>query len=364
MTSRLWFQAGVGIALALLIIFLATQVEMIFSPIITIISAIIIPIVLGGVLFYLTYPLQRFVESRFRFPRWASIATVIVTILIAIAIFITLIGPAITEQVTRLTEAAPRITNQIQGYIDYLLNQRNRLPGNTEQYLSNFTDNIGSWTGNIGNWLWSFTVNLAQGIFYIILAPFFLIYMLKDHEKFAPFVAKFFTGERRVWIRKTLHDIDRTLKAYIQGQILVSFLVGILLLIGYWIIGLDFALILALLGMLLNLIPFLGPYLAAAPAMGIAFLQEPIMALYVAIIMFVAQQIEGALITPNVMGNALNVHPLTVIAIILAAGSLFGFFGIIVAVPVYAVIKDIVRNLYAQRQEISETAARDVDGEP
>lgn len=116
----------------------------------------------------------------------------------------------------------------------------------------------------------------------------------------------------------------------------------------------------ALIGVVTNVIPFLGPYIAVTPAIIIALFQDPIMAVYVAIIMLVAQQIEGNLITPNVMGNALSVHPLTVITLILAAGNIAGIWGVILAIPFYAVVKTIVINIYEKRQEIKETATEDV----
>lgn len=133
-----------------------------------------------------------------------------------------------------------------------------------------------------------------------------------------------------------------------------------MLLIGYLIIGLDYAFLLALIGVVTNVIPFLGPYIAVTPAIIIALFQDPIMAVYVAIIMLIAQQIEGNLITPNVMGNALSVHPLTVITLILAAGNIAGIWGVILAIPFYAVVKTIVINIYEKRQEIKETATEDV----
>jgi len=133
-----------------------------------------------------------------------------------------------------------------------------------------------------------------------------------------------------------------------------------MLLIGYLIIGLDYAFLLALIGVVTNVIPFLGPYIAVTPAIIIALFQDPIMAVYVAIIMLIAQQIEGNLITPNVMGNALSVHTLTVITLILAAGNVAGIWGVILAIPFYAVVKTIVINIYEKRQEIKETATEDV----
>ncbi|WP_318272229.1 AI-2E family transporter [Jeotgalicoccus nanhaiensis] len=110
------------------------------------------------------------------------------------------------------------------------------------------------------------------------------------------------------------------------GQLFVSLIVGIMLLIGYLIIGLDYALLLALIGVVTDVIPFLGPYITVTPAIIDALFQNPLTVVYVAIIMLYAQQIDGNLITPNVMGNALSVHPLTVITLILAAGNISGIY--------------------------------------
>jgi len=107
----------------------------------------------------------------------------------------------------------------------------------------------------------------------------------------------------------------------------------------------------------------LGPFIAVVPALVIGFVQEPQMALYVGIIMLIAQQIESNLISPNVMGKALDIHPLTVITIILAAGNIAGLWGIILAIPTYAIIKTILKNVYARRFEIKEAANSTVDEE-
>ena len=76
----------------------------------------------------------------------------------------------------------------------------------------------------LGNGLFSSYNRFFQAVFLLVLVPFFFIFMLKDHEKFAPFIYNFFSGEQREWVRKTLHDIDHVLRSYIQGQMLVSFL--------------------------------------------------------------------------------------------------------------------------------------------
>lgn len=362
MTKKLWFQVGVGILLGLVIIRMFIEVKGIFSPLFIIGQTIFLPLLLGGVLFYLTRPVLNFLDSR-GWKRWTSLLAIFVALALVFWMFSSIIGPAITKQVNQLVKEAPEITQDVEDMISYVINQKDRLPDSIEQSINDQSSKATDIARGFSNWVVIFVQSIAQGLFALILVPFFLFYILKDHEKFAPFIANFFSGERKTWIRKTLVDIDGTLKAYIQGQLVVSVAVGVLLLIGYLTIGLKYALLLAFFGLLTNVIPFLGPFIAVIPALIIGFIQEPQMAIYVAIIMLVAQQIESNLISPNVMGRALHIHPLTVITIILAAGNIAGLWGIILAIPTYAVIKTILRNAYARRSEIKEAANSTVEEE-
>src|SRR5699024_3888244 len=174
----------------------------------------------------------------------------------------------------------------------------------------------------------------------------FLFFMLKDGDKLVPFITQVFEKKKADNIRNLLGKIDDTLTAFIQGQLIVSFFLGILLLIAYLIIGLNYALTLALFGMIMNVIPFIGPFLAVIPALIVGAFQDPMMIVWVSIVTLIAQQIESNFISPNVMGRVLALHPLTVITVILAAGSIAGFLGILFAVPTYAVIKTIYIHFY------------------
>ncbi|KAA0957254.1 AI-2E family transporter [Planococcus sp. ANT_H30] len=360
MTNKLWFQVGVGIILTLVIIRLFIEVQGIFEPLFIIAGTIFVPLLLGGVLFYLTRPVLHFLIKR-KFPKWAAVLTVLLSIVLVFYLFYIMIGPIVTGQINALVDNAPEIIQSVEESSQYVFDQRERLPDSIEEQLTGMTSQIGDRLGDIGGWIVSFIGSFVSGVITLVLVPFFLVYLLVDHKKFVPFISGFFSGERKRWVRKTLQDIDDTLQAYIQGQLFVSFLVGLMLLIGYLIIGLDYALLLALIGMATNVIPFLGPYIAVIPAILIALVQEPIMAVYVAIIMLIAQQVESNFITPNVMGKSLDVHPLTVITLILAAGNIAGLWGIILAIPVYAVIKTIAKNVYARRNEIRNTATRDIE---
>src|SRR5699024_5401125 len=128
-----------------------------------------------------------------------------------------------------------------------------------------------------------------------------------------------------------------------------------MLFLGYLAIGLNFSLLLAVFAFFMNIIPFIGPWIAFIPALLIALFQDPFMLIWVSLITLVAQQIDAQLITPNVMGRTLNI-----ITILLAAGNIAGFMGILLAVPAYAVGKAIVSNIYERRAAIKQAANKNV----
>ncbi|HJF33249.1 MAG TPA: AI-2E family transporter [Sporosarcina psychrophila] len=359
MTKKLWFQVGVGILLAMLIIKYFMEIKGILAPLVIIAKAIFLPLLLGGVLYYITEPIQRFLEKR-KVPRWGSILSIFAILIAVVWIFVAIIGPPVTKQINNLVENAPAIAKEINVMQDSLLQQKNNLPEKLEESIDSAANSLQTIAVNFGKWVVQFLQSFLQAMFLLILVPFFFIFMLKDHEKFAPFIYKFFSGTRQEWIKKTLHDIDTVLRSYIQGQLLISFLLAVLLFIGYLSIGLEYALLLAIFGLFMNLIPFIGPWISAVPPIIIGFIQDPKTGILAAIVMVVAQQIESNLITPNVMGKTLDIHPLTVITVILAAGNIGGFLGIIIAVPTYAVGKAIVKNIYARRKEIKEAATSTV----
>jgi len=359
LTRKLWFQLAIGILLSLIIIKYFVEVQWIFSPIIIVLKTIFYPLLIAGVLFYITVPAQLFLEKK-KFPRWASIITIFIMIIAAIWVGISIVGPPIIHQINNLIENAPAIVNESTVFVVDLLEKAGSLPEWLNDAINTFKDTLTALPVEFGKWTVSIIQSVFQGTLILILTPFFLIFMLKDHEKLIPFVTKFFSGETKKWLTKTLNDIDDVLNLYIRGQILISSILAILLYIGYSIIGLNFALLLVVFAFFMNIIPFIGPWIAFFPALTIALFQDPVMAIWVSLITLVAQQTDANLITPNIMGKTLNIHPLTIITILLAAGNLAGFIGILIAVPGYAVGRAIISNIYDYRMEIKATANKKI----
>lgn len=335
------------------------EVQWIFNPIVSIVSAIFIPLLLSGVLFYVTQPFQRFLEQR-KVPRWGSILIILLSLIVAASVLVMMIGDPVVKQFNALVKSAPTIADKTQDAVDFYLRNKDNMPSMVQDVIDYIANSVQDIALVVSNWVVTFISSLVSASVVAVLIPFFFIYMLKDHEKFAPSIYRFFAGERREWMKKTLAEMNKALASYVQGQVLISFILAVIMFIGYLIIRLDYALLLAIFAFFMNMIPFIGPWISLVPALIVAVLQDPILVLWVAVITLVAQQLESNLITPNIMGKSLDMHPLTVITIILAAGNIAGFMGIIIAVPFYAVVKVIVSNLYEERNKIKKAATKSV----
>ncbi|PTI01151.1 AI-2E family transporter [Staphylococcus xylosus] len=359
MLNKVWFRTGIALLILFLLIKLVMEVHSVFVPFVIIIQSVLLPLLLSGFLFYICLPFQKILEKN-KVPRWASITIIFIALFIIIGIIIRFIAPPIAEQIENLINQIPALQHEIQYIINFALDQMERLPADVTDRINKMVQSMSNSTADILSNSFSYLTSFISTLFLLIMVPFFLIYMLKDHERFIPFIAKLFKGDRQVFIVDLLKDLNHTVQSYIQGQVTVSIILGIILYIGYSIIGLNYTLLLVMFACVANMIPFLGPWMAFAPAAIIGIIQSPTTFIWVCIITLVAQQLEGNVITPNVMGKSLNIHPLTIIVVILAAGNLGGFALILVAVPLYAVIKTIVRNVFQYRQQIIEKANSDV----
>lgn len=357
MTKKLWFQVGIGLLIALLIIKYVIEIHWIFNPIVIIIKTIFIPVLLSGVLFYISEPFQRWLEKK-GLPRWASISTIVLVLAGLVTGLLLIIGNPIAEQVNRLVQNSPNIGDKIMEATDFILENKDNLPPQVENFVDSVTSSIQDIVVVGSKSIVNFVSGTVSTIFTLILVPFFYIFMLKDHEKFAPNIYKIFTGERRIWVKNTLEDINEALKNYVQGQVLVSLILATMMFIGYLIIGLEYALLLSIFSFFMNMIPFIGPWISLAPAILVAIIQDPVLVIWVCVITLVAQQLESNLITPNIMGKSLDIHPLTVITVVLAAGNIGGFIAIMIGIPTYAVLKVIIKNIYEERKKIKETATK------
>ncbi|HWL26951.1 MAG TPA: AI-2E family transporter [Ureibacillus sp.] len=359
MTKKVWFQVGIGLLILLFIIKYTIEIHWIFNPIFIILQTIFVPLLIGGVLYYVTEPLQRMLEKR-GMPRWGSIISIVLLLLGIFTGLALLIANPISTQINNLVKNAPYISDKIMEVTDLIISNKDNLPPQAEQLIDSVSESIQGIAVAGSQMIVSVISGAVSATFTLILIPFFFIFMLKDHEKFAPQIYNVFSGDRRRWVKETLIDIDNVLRNYVQGQVMISAILAASIYVGYLLIGLDYSLLLAIFAFFMNMIPFIGPWISLAPAVVVALVQDPVLVIWVCVVTLVAQQVESNLITPNIMGEKLNIHPLTVISVVLAAGNIAGFIAIIIAIPTYAVIKAIVINIYEERKKIKEAATKTV----
>lgn len=345
------FRIGYGLLLIFLLIFVAMKIDFIFRPVFLLVQTLFFPFFIAGVLYYLFRPLVNYLQVK-NVPRTLSILLIYLLFGLLITLLFSLGGPVLEEQMKSFVVSAPQLIEDIQDKVTEL--QQSKWNNHLRKYDSvdlekaseAITKSVSTSLDAIGTNVMNIIGVLASIVTVFATVPFILYYMLKEGEKAPQQILRLLPVKQQKNGRKILVDLDEALSSYIQGQILVSFCIGVMLFIGYLLIDLDYSLLVAIIAMFTNVIPFIGPILAIIPAMIIACIDSPMMMVKVLMVMIVVQQIEGHIISPQVMGKKLEIHPLTIISLLLAAGRIGGVLGLIIAVPVYAVIKVIAHHSY------------------
>lgn len=345
MPKHKFFSFCYGIILVLLIIWLMMKVQVIFTPVVIAFQTLFFPFLIAGVLFYLFRPLIEFLSSK-KVPRIIAILLLFISLLSIVVALSLIIGPILQNQVNRLIANSPEIADALREQWAIFELNRATFPDYIKDTIDFATktgqDIIAGIGSNLANIL-GFITNL---IVILVIVPFILFYLLKDGKKAPDQLLNLLPKDQEKDGKAILSDMNKALSTYVQGQVIVSLCVGVMVYIGYLIIGIEYSLILALVAMLTNVIPFVGPFIGILPALIVGFIESPMMMVWVIVVVVIVQQIESNLISPQIMGRALDVHPLTIILLLLVASSLGGLLGLILAVPTYAMLKVVVKHAY------------------
>ena len=334
-----------------IVIFIFDQISYIFKPFIIIFNTIVAPIVISLILFYLLNPIVNFME-RYHISRLWGVVIIFLVITGLITLAVNLLIPVISDQIKSMANSFPHYVDRVNAFIDKFSNYAiistfyDQIQGNLDKFANKLPTLASDYTDGLGSKLKNFAQTLVNVGIVIATTPFVLFFMLKDGHRFKEFT----TGIVPPKFRKDFHDLLEKMSlqvgSYIQGQMIVSLCIGILLYIGYLIIGLDYALILAAIAAVTSVVPYIGPTIAISPAIIIAIITSPIMLLKLIVVWTLAHFFEGHFISPNIMGKTLKIHPLTIIFILLCGGHILGPVGIILGIPGYAILKVLVSHLY------------------
>ena len=334
------------ILLSIVLIFLM------FSYVIRFIERIgtIFIIIVAAIFFaYLVYPLVRWLNRRL--PLIIAILLVYAAIAGLVVVGLIYLIPAITAEVTTLVHEWPRIQAKI---TDFVRNPNNQLfahaPAIVKDQLAKIPGEITKWfqahgAAAAGNAI-MVLVGTAAFIGACIVVPVLSAYLLYDSETIKRFFMGFIPANKRDSTLQLLAEFEQVIGGFIRGQLMVGASVGILIAIGLTLVGEPYAILIGALAAVLDLIPYIGPVVAAIPAFTIAFIAGGFpLAVKVAIVFVLANQAEGHIIAPNIVSRTIQLSPSAVVVAILIGGELYGIVGMFIAVPVAGIIRVLLLHI-------------------
>jgi len=336
----------VKIALTLLIIFLLYQLSFIFSPLITAASFLFVPVIFSLLFYYLLKPLVQLLEKKL-----SHTSSVVISFLIFILGFFIMVGTLGFFFVNQFDQLGDVVMEQ---YEQYQEDPGNLIPNFLEDYINiedvetNITGRLSELTGWLQENFSELFSQLKEIPTQLILVPFLIFYLLKDGQRFYEKLRDFIPDKYRNKFVESADEVNSVLGIYVKGQLIVALFTGIGMLIVYLIAGIPLAPVLAIFAVVTSIIPFIGPILGVIPAIVIALGEGLWVVLKIIIGTIIVQQIESDFISPNVIGKKLDIHPLTIIVLIMLAVTIFGIIGAFVAVPTYAALRAVAGIYYRE----------------
>ncbi|HHT78852.1 MAG TPA: AI-2E family transporter [Actinobacteria bacterium] len=321
--------------------------------IVRLIRTAVTPLLIGIIIAYMLIPLVKLLQKKMKKIFAVTISYIVFLAVIFVIMFFLI--PLVVEQFKTFIMQIPFYMQSLSDYLSNLV-ATNTLVQNVQDFFQIESTRLTAeeiskyllGLLNIENFnIFRGATTVTRTVFSIVLnfiiGPILGFYILKDKEMIRSAFLKIIPVRKRLEIDTMLTKINGVFSRYIRGQLIVSFIVGVLCTIALLILRIDFAVLLGFMAGLLNLIPFLGPIIGAIPAAFTALFVSPLKALLVVIIFVVIQQIDNYVISPNIMKYQIGLHPGIIIFSLIAGGAVFGWIGLLLAVPVVAIIQEILR---------------------
>lgn len=326
-------------------------------------------LVLGFGFAYLSSPVVRFFE-RIKLPRWLGGQQVprflgVIAVYLGLLMFLAVASLLLTQMASQIGSFAANIPNLVQPLIawaqtlpdqvgriqlsDNLQALLNRASSSLQELLNGLSQALlGALRGLLsqGGNLVNFFASLLGGVFQLFTALTISIYFLYDLPKIAQAALKAFPEPYQPRVLEVASKLDKAVGGYVRGQLLVATLVGTFVGVGLWLVGIPLAASLGFLAAVFNLIPFVGIIISSVPALLLAATLGFDKVVLTTLVLWLSNQLEGNILGPRIVGQAIGLHPTTSIAAILVGSTLFGLTGALLAVPAAAFLKALYVDYY------------------
>ncbi|NJD03282.1 MAG: AI-2E family transporter [Ruminiclostridium sp.] len=306
------------------------------------------PFFLAVLLTYIVKPLADKLERR-KIPRPAAILAVYMFFILALAALGIFFIPELVNNTKELLNTLPEIVSGYQKMVDNIIIALKSSKWSPEiktvifNEMQNGIEAAQNYAAEALKKLLDSVIDSIKIVIDLTVAMVIAYYFVKDPEHFKALVLSLVPRRFRNILIGLGKEVNSVLSGFIQGQLLTALIVGILESIGLMIAGVKYPLILGMLGGLANIIPYFGPYIGAIPAVAVALTDSPLRLLWTVIVFIVVQQLDNSYISPKIIESKLGMHPVTTIFAVLVGGEFSGIIGMLLAVPVYAIIRIIAK---------------------
>ena len=331
---------------------------------------VLLPFVAGMAVAYLLDPLCDRLE-RWKLSRTWATTLVTVCFVLLCALVLLLIIPAVVSQIATFLERMPEYLSALQREAAQALEVlRDRLDQPTQErlqaLLGNSADKVFGWVTEVLGGIISGGVAFFNFVALLVITPVVAFYLLRDWDRMMAKADDSLPRRHQATIRQLAREVDETLAGFLRGQGTVCLTLAVFYAVGLTLAGLDFGLVVGLIAGFLSFIPYVGSLVGLLLSVGLALAQFDnwVSVAIVAAVFFVGQAIEGNVLTPKLVGDRVGLHPVWVMFALLAGGALFGFVGVLLAVPVAAVVGVGVRFAFGQYRLSPYYTGHRGEGEP
>jgi predicted PurR-regulated permease PerM len=331
----------------ILIVFVITGV------LLFLLGPILSPFLAGALLAYLFDPLaDRLEESGL--TRTSSVIVVFVLLTLILTLLLLFLIPSLSQQFQSLVRQVPQVVGLFETKIfpvieDYLGTSISFGEGESiKKLIAAHWEQTGSVMAQVVTGVTKSGMAVLGWLANALLIPVVMFYLLRDWDVMMAKIARLLPRNLEPKVTAWAKECDEVLGAFIKGQLMVMVMLGVIYAFGLWVIGVDLALIIGLIAGVASIVPYLGTIVGIASAAIAAYVQfnDPMILVYVGIVFGIGQMLEGMVLTPLLVGDKIGLHPVAVIFAIMAGGQLFGFVGVLIALPVAAVIMVFLRHLH------------------
>ena len=330
------------IALILINLLLFFNVFPYLVSIVNFIFKLLLPFLIGFTFAFLLLPIVNLLV-KYKMNRKIAVFLVVIIFLSIIGLGLYLVFPMLAEELLKIIQKIPEYTKIFEDKFDYLEENLNFLPIELLPSYEHLEEITVNYILNLLNSCFNIIKNGMSYLITFLMSIILMIYFLIDFDKIIEWIKNKCEQTKKVNLKDYLIDIKDTIQAYFKGVILVSSILIILSFILFTIFDIDYAFILAIVIGITDIIPYIGPYIGGGLAVIVALTTSIEKAIVVLIIIIILQGLESWLITPKVQSKSVQVHPILVLFSLILFGSIWGVMGMLVAVPILAIIQTTIK---------------------